>query len=219
MKEIKEKLLGRIEQLLEKAEKVKATDKPNPPHIMGFPTLNEDAFLEWKTNSEQLIVLATGKNSVYHINFIQDVKRGYKKEVDCGVGVLRALKEDLDLGYLTNIQNLVVAEIFEDFLSMAEYLLGLGYYIPAASLVGGVLEDSMRKLCDKNNISYPDKTKINNLNTDLVKAGIFNSLVAKEIIAKADIRNNADHGHYDKFNDDDVRDMTKWVRRFIIDYL
>lgn len=219
MKEIKQKLSERIIQLLQKADRVKATHKPNSPNVIGFPTLNEDAFLEWKTNTEQLIILATGKDSVYHKNFIKDVKNGYGSHVDFGIGILRALKEDLDLGYLTNVQNLVIAEIFEDFLSMSEYLLEQGYYIPAASLVGSVLEDSMRKLCDKNNIVYPKETKINNLNADLAKAGVYNALVAKEIIAKADIRNNADHGHYDKFNEQDVKNMVEWVRKFMIDYL
>lgn len=219
MKEIKQKLLERIDQLLQKADKVKATHTPNPPNVIGFPTLNEDAFLEWKTNTEQLIVLATGENSVYHKNFIKDVKSGHRSHVDFGIGVLRALKEDLNFGYLTNVQNLVIAEIFEDFLSMSEYLLEAGYYVPAGSLVGSVLEDSMRKLCDKNNIIYPKETKINSLNADLAKAGVYSALVAKEIIAKADIRNNADHGHYDKFNKDDVKNMIEWVRRFMIDYL
>jgi len=219
MKEIKEKLLERIDQLLQKADKVKATHTPNPPNVIGFPTLDEDVFLEWKTNTEQIIVLATGIDSVYHKNFIENVKSGHRSHVDFGIGILRALKEDLNFGYLTNVQNLVIAEIFEDFLSISEYLLVQGYYIPAASLVGGILEDSMRKLCDKNNITYPKETKINSLNTDLAKAGVYNALVAKEIIAKADIRNNADHGHYDKFNKNDVKNMIDWVRRFIIDYL
>jgi len=219
MKEVKQKLLERIDQLLQKADKVKATHTPNPPNVLGFPTLDKDAFSEWKTNTEQLIILATGKDSVYYKNFIKDVEREYKGSVDSGVGILRALKEDINLDCLKNIQNLVIAEIFEDFLSMSEYLLEQGYYISAASLVGSVLEDSMRKLCDNNDIFYPQKTKINNLNTDLAKAGVYNALVAKEIIAKADVRNNADHGHYDKFNKDDVKNMIEWVRKFMIDYL
>ncbi len=35
----------------------------------------------------------------------------------------------------------------------------------------------------------------------------------------ADIRNNADHGHFDKFKREDVEDMVKWVKRFGADYL
>lgn len=219
MKEIKQKFLERIDQLLQKADKVKMTHKPNPPNVIGFTTLNDTVFLEWKTNSEQLIILITGKDSVYYKNFIEKVEKGHRSHVDSGIGVLKALKEDLNLGYLTKIQDLVSAEIFEDFLSMSEYLLEHNYYIPAASLVGGVLEDSMRKLCDKNNIVYPKETKINNLNTDLAKNQVYSALVAKEIIAKSDIRNNADHGHYNKFNKQDVKNMVEWVRKFIIDYL
>ena len=36
------------------------------------------------------------------------------------VGVLRALRRDYDEGYLTTVQGLVRAEVFADFLGMAE---------------------------------------------------------------------------------------------------
>jgi hypothetical protein len=48
----------------------------------------------------------------------------------------------------------------------------------------------------------------------LAKSGAYSKLVQKEITAKADIRNNADHGHFDKFTKTDVEEMIKWIRRF-----
>jgi hypothetical protein len=48
---------------------------------------------------------------------------------------------------------------------------------------------------------------------------VYSKLVQKRITALADIRNNADHGHFDKFSSDDVEDMVKWLRRFTADYL
>jgi len=35
----------------------------------------------------------------------------------------------------------------------------------------------------------------------------------------ADLRNNADHGHFDKFRPDDTEDIVKWVKTFGADYL
>jgi len=133
-------------------------------------------------------------------------------------GILEAADKDYTDGFI-DVRGFIQAELFEDFLSMAEYLLNEGYYIPVASLSGAVLEDSLRKICDQKNLAYKDKTNINSLNTVLTKAGVYTSLVQKEITAKADIRNNADHGHYDKFKKEDVEDMIKWIRRFIVDYL
>jgi hypothetical protein len=158
-------------------------------------------------NSDHYIRLKNITTNDYHPNHAVEYK-----------GVIEAAYNDYKDGFV-NLDSFVRAEIFEDFLSMSEYLIEQGYYVPAASLAGGILEDSLRKLCDKNNISYPQKTKINSLNIDLAKAGIYTALVSKEITAKADIRNNADHGKDGCFTEQDVKTMIEWIRRFVIDYL
>lgn len=172
------------------------------------------------TEAMNLIKKTCGESSDHYIRLkeITTDKNYHPNNATQYKGVIEAAYNDYKDGF-TNLDSFVRAEIFEDFLSMAEYLLSEGYYVPAASLSGGVLEDSLRKLCDKNKISYPEKTKINALNTDLAKAGIYNALVSKEIIAKADIRNNADHGKANEFSKQDVKSMVEWVRRFIIEYL
>jgi len=134
-------------------------------------------------------------------------------------GALEAAHNDFVEGFLFDLRALISAELLGDFLEQAETLYNEGYIIPAASMTGAILEDSLRKLCQKNSIAIPEKTKIGGLNSDLARAGVYSVLVQKEITAKADIRNNADHGHYDKFTKDDVVDMIKWVGRFEADYL
>ena len=47
---------------------------------------------------------------------------------------------------LVNFRSLVQAEVFADFLDMAEHLLGETYKDAAAVLLGAVLEDSLRKI-------------------------------------------------------------------------
>lgn len=137
---------------------------------------------------------------------------------DC-LGVLQAAQRDYNGGYLFDLRALVAAELLGDFIDQAEILVAEGYHVPAASLSGAVLEDTLRKLCANNGIPIPEKTKIDRLNADLAKAGVYNKLVQKRITALADIRNNADHGYFDKFTKDDVEDMVKWVRRFAADHL
>jgi hypothetical protein len=68
-------------------------------------------------------------------------------------------------------------------------------------------------------IATPPKTKIDSLNSELARAGVYDKLIQKRITVLADIRNNADHGHPEKFKPEDVDDMVKWVRRFLADYL
>lgn len=172
------------------------------------------------TEALNLIKKTCGGSSDHYIR-LKDISEGsnyHSNKSNQYKGVIEAAYNDYKDGF-ANLDFFARAEIFEDFLSMSEYLLSEGFYVPAASLAGGVLEDSLRKLCDKNNILYPQKTKINSLNTSLAKAGVYTALVAKEIIAKADIRNNADHGKISEFSEQDVKNMISWIREFIVKYL
>jgi hypothetical protein len=135
------------------------------------------------------------------------------------VGVLEAAKADFEGGLLFNLRALIETEVFDDFLDQAEVLLKTGYYIPAASLTGAVLEDTLRKICDAKSIPHPTSTKIDALNVDLARAGVYSKLVQKQITAYADIRNNADHRHFDQFKQADVEAMIKWVRAFASEHL
>jgi hypothetical protein len=137
---------------------------------------------------------------------------------DC-FAVLQAASRDLEHGLLAEVRVLVAAEVLDDFIEQAEYLLRGGYHIAAASLSGAVLEDTLRKLAEKNGLTIPDRTKLDPLNAELAKAGAYNKLVQKSITAYSDIRNNADHGHFDQFEKDDVEAMVKWVRRFVTEHL
>lgn len=137
---------------------------------------------------------------------------------DC-YGVLQAAHNDYDDGLLFDLRSLIAAEVLGDFLDQSENLVSQGYFVPAASLAGSVLEDTLRKLCETHNIEIPTKTKIDRLNADLARASIYNKLVQKRITALADIRNNADHGKFEEFSKEDVEDMVIWIRRFSTDYL
>jgi hypothetical protein len=61
-------------------------------------------------------------------------------------GILRSLAAAYPGGYLSSVQELIHADVFDDFLTMADYLLGEGYKDPAAVEASCVLEDHLRKL-------------------------------------------------------------------------
>lgn len=104
--QLKEKFIKRIDQLLEKAEEVKATEKPPPTGgggiaFIGFlPTLDSMAFFEWKSSAENLIAQIVGKNSSDYKNFLDEVKDEYRSHVDRGIGILNSLKDRLQSEFL-----------------------------------------------------------------------------------------------------------------------
>lgn len=183
----------------------------------------ENDYFRFRTEALNLVRRSCGENSDHYreLRRLADTKETSTNSfyfIHC-FGVIEAAKRDFEAGVLFDMRALISAELLGDFIEQSEQLLLAGYYIPAASLAGAVLEDTLRKLCEKHQISFPNSTKIDRLNIDLARAAVYDKLVQKRITALADIRNNADHGHFDKFTRADVEDMVKWIRNFSADSL
>ena len=112
---------------------------------MGTPTLDHGAFVEWRTQSLSFLTNLLGADHAYVASF-EEIERGFIGNVKAGIGILTAVCEDLEDGFLTDVQTLVSAEVFTDFLAMAGHLLEREYKDPAASLCGAVLEEGLRRL-------------------------------------------------------------------------
>ena len=98
-----------------------------------------------------------------------------------------------------------------------EHLLEQGYKDPCAVLVGGVLEDHLRSLCQGRGIPLQmsgKPKKADSMNNDLASVGVYSKLDQKNITAWLDLRNKAAHGKYDEYNADQVRNLLVGVREF-----
>jgi len=134
------------------------------------------------------------------------------------VGILKAVRMDYSQGYLQTIQELVHADLFADFLEMAEYLLEEGYKDPAAVMVGGVLEEHLRKLAIKNGIQVMENgkpKKADRLNSDLAGLGVHSKLDQKSVTAWLDLRNKAAHGKYNEYQHEQVMLMLHGVQNYL----
>ncbi len=144
-------------------------------------------------------------------------------------GVLRALANDYRSGRIRPLIERIHSDMFSDFLEMAEYLIeDEGLKDPAAVLAGGVLEQHVRKLCDKAAppipTTFPDASgkdcpkKLDTMNTDLKKANIYGSNEQKQVTAWAAIRNSAAHAKYNEYTADQVKLMIQGLRQFLQTY-
>jgi hypothetical protein len=136
--------------------------------------------------------------------------------------IVRVVREDVDAGWLQSTRALITADVFADFLEMADYLLSERYKDPAAVMVGSVLEEHLRFLCSNRNIAISamrngkmEPHKADFLNAELAKAGAYNKLDQKQITAWLDLRNKAAHGHYAEYDQAQVRNMLDGVRNFL----
>ena len=213
------KILERLDSLISIGEKVLATKYDK--HFAGmihYGRVDVGLFQQWRTSS--LAFLNTLPSEyIYAHEFEGTCKESGYDDAEQGVAILRAAKEDIEGGYLQKVETLVSASVFSDFLEMAEHLLDNGYKDPAASLIGAVLEDGLRRICRNNNITVKNDDKISSLNQRLAQNHIYNPLQQGQIQVWNKLRDYADHGRFDQYKQDDVKDMLKGVRSFLSDYL
>ncbi|MGF7228604.1 MAG: hypothetical protein ACQR33_01315 [Candidatus Saccharibacteria bacterium] len=137
--------------------------------------------------------------------------------------ILRALRADIDAGYVQTVGEIVRAEVFADFLEMADELQQKGYKDAAAVIAGSVLEGQLRKLAFKAGLVTTkgdgSPKKADTLNNDLATSGnIYNTLQQKSVLALLDLRNKAAHGQYSDYDHKQVAAMVRDVRDFLIRY-
>jgi hypothetical protein len=133
-------------------------------------------------------------------------------------GVLKALHDAYCAGYLSTVAELIHADVFADFIEMAEHLLAEGYKDPAAVVVGSTLEEHLRRLCARNGIA-PDVAgrpkKADQMNAELTSKSVYSKLDQKSITAWLDLRNKAAHGEYGEYSKDQVAILIQGVRDFM----
>ncbi len=134
-------------------------------------------------------------------------------------GIIRALRDDYEAGYMRSIEELIRADVFADFLEMADELHAKNYKDSAAVIAGSVLEEHLRKLAVANGVAIETggkPMKADTINGDLVKAAVYNKLVQKQVTAWLGIRNSAAHGKYEEYDHAQVEGLIRDVRDFMV---
>ena len=214
---VNENVIKRFDELIEMGRKVLSTQRELPSNFIGFDTpVDSELANQWMVSAKNYLLQVIGEKSVHFTEFSALFDKGITyTPVKKGIGILTAAKEDYQSGYLVNIRKLVGAEIIGSFLDQAQELLESGYIGPAAVLSGSVLEDYIRNICQEKQIVLPEKPKLDYMNAQLAKIEYYSKLTQKQITTWAEIRNSAAHGNWEQFKADDVRDMIKWISRFI----
>lgn len=164
-------------------------------------------------------------NENYLKRFSDSTKSCYWNSVEQWIWLLKALKVDIEKWWLVSMRWLISAEIFTDYLSMAEHLLEEKYQVAAAVIIGSTLEKHIRDLCLKNTINIYQEVnwkqellKISNLNEQLYKNKYISPWDHKLNMGRFTIRNDAAHGNYENVKLEGVKIMLQSVQLFINKY-
>ena len=123
------------------------------------------------------------------------------------------MKSDVDTGALVGLRDIISAELFGDFLDMAEHLQSEGYFHAAATLAGAVLEDSLRRaLSERGQRATGNLESMNQIAFD---AHEYGPAVYGQVKVWTSIRNSTAHGKWDEVEATQVRTMVDGIRGFL----
>lgn len=211
-------LLSRIDHLIAQGSEVVTTKRPS-----DFLTrVDTGLFYGFRTASLSFIGSLYGTSHSFYTDFKSVVDNSLENDTQRGLNILKAIRYEIEHGWLISLRQLVFADVFNDFMEMAEHLLEEGYKDAAAVMIGSVLEERLRQLCgnhgvDTHFISKGDSVpkKANLINSDLKKAGVYGSLEEKQVLTWLALRNMAAHGSYSEYSYEQVKLMYQGVLDFL----
>jgi hypothetical protein len=222
MTNLKSTFLAQIDEVL-----TLYTDLAGQTKYPDFSDLSYADYSKFRMAALAVISRVSGSDSVYmrQASNLSIDERNFDnnlKQVPLLGGILLALRNDVDRGFLESMRELVHSDLFSDFLEMADYFLNDGYKDAAAVIGGGVLETHLRQLCIKHNIaldimvgSQMQAKKADRLNNDLVGNNVYSRLDQKNVTAWLDLRNKAAHAQYNEYTKDQVVLFLQGIRDFI----
>ncbi|SFQ57724.1 protein of unknown function [Halopseudomonas formosensis] len=207
----------RFSELESQVISIEATKQRRHSEYSGsYDHVDDNLILNWQVKVKNLLSNLCGEDSQHFTAFIESGKATSFSSnytiLQQMKAVFMAAKEDFEGGYLNSVRNLVQAEVFDNELDQAKELLSSGYAAAAAVIAGVVLETTLRNMCRDNGIPLG---KLDKMNADLTKQGVYNSLTQKRITALAGVRNSAAHGKTEEFSKGDVNSMINEIERFV----
>jgi len=214
-----EDILKRVDELINIGNDVLSTETDDG---LGGYHVNHGKYIGFRSASLSFLERTFGTDHSYCKALTGYMLSSGPDSTEVGINILQAAKAEIEGGWLFTIKGIVSAEIFADFMEMAEHLLEEGYKDAAAVMIGSILEEHLRKLCEKNNIPVTvekeDKIKskkADTINHELSKAEVYNKLEMKQITTWLDLRNKAAHGKYKEYSKKQVTLMLQGVLDFM----
>ena len=141
------------------------------------------------------------------------------------VSVLRSASRSIEKGYIRNLEFQIANEVFDNVLQESKHFIyekdppnkDIG-----AMLLRIVLEDNLKRICEKEGIETKTKKGYeetpNKLNEKLKEKDFYNSTQESQIRAWLELGNKAHHGKFDEYKIDEVKNFYTGLESFIVNY-
>lgn len=216
---MQEHVLKRIDELLNQGNAILGSYRDDDYWIKEISQAQA-----WITSAANAILQIAPPKSFYHAEMDrlathENLKGGIPLTVfEKVVGVLRSVRDEANSGLLAKLEYQVFATAFDDFLDHAAAFHRSGKVKEAAILVSAVLEDTVKRIAQKNGVGSSGAS-LEPLIDQLVHAEVFTTVKAKRIKSYAGVRNSALHAEWDKLDLKDIGQAIEGVRELLDDYL
>lgn len=231
-KELDEQILNRFDELVEEGNNIHSRygESRAFPHRRVLQSYDGSAYASFRTGAKNLLSrILDGPGFQQALKDIEEYEEraDFKFAPYAIVGMLKTYKVDYESGMLDDLSRMIEATVSFDFMGQAEQLLDgekPDYdHVPAAVLAGAVLENGLRRLCQRQEPPIATKLKngkykrLNRLIEDL-QGKAFTPARADRLKSWAKTRNSAGHGEIEDVKRADVEDMIAGIKRFLDEY-
>jgi hypothetical protein len=177
-------------------------------------------FYAWALSSLNLIQGTLGPKSPHTKAFENElaaIQNNYvdDRKLNSFRGLFLASKADFGAGLQFNVERVVAAEVFGDFIVLAKAALAEGNHTVAGVLACAALEDALKRFSTAKGLDVEGKTMediVNALKSKGLVSGPQKSLLA----AMPRIRNAAMHAEWEKLTPNDVGSVLGYVEQFLL---
>ena len=195
----------------------------------GYRYVDVTLFAKWRTECITLLGSVMPKSAIYAEQlklFVSQEPTDDAATFEQLWGIFSGAYDDFKTGMFDNLKLEIESSVSCDFLGQANALLNdkdqVDYsYLPAAVLIGAVLEKTLRSLCENANPEIETVNengrakKMSAMIEDLKKAGVVNEIRKRQLETWNAIRNSAAHGKLDEFTKEQVAAMLQGVQDFM----
>lgn len=209
---------------------VERIDELLATQVQGADAAAHSAVNEVLHGALNVLIAVHGPGSQQQANLLQAVDAAYADKRSAltylfvmqvwpaVAGALRALRTDVQRGFVGNVQRRAAGEVFADMLSLAKEALqerSAGAKNVAAVLTAATFEDTVRKM-GSTFANVNDRRDLADVLTELKKAGILEGAPFTTALSYLKFRNDALHADWDKLDAAVVGSCLTFVEQLVL---
>lgn len=212
---VKARLSAQIQKLLDEGHAVLATKVKKDYQFMSEEWVDVPALNKWTIGCRSLVLKIGEPARAWIEEFSKPQHESYAAAANF-FGKLQALKEAIDDDLLTRVEDLITADAFGSLLEQSNELFDKKFTLAAGVLGRAVLEEHLRKLCDRHQCLPTNRPTIGDLNQALYAGKHLDKLAMQQVTAMATAGNHCAHNVQPELSGADVRKFLDDVQGFLV---